>query len=118
MCRIRSGCCARAANGIATAKPKIALINSRRLMLPPRLGTTRLSVKLARGFANVRFGSKADIGEGATDVRFTPESGHWNSVAECSLCAKSGHRHRPAVRFPLTAFHRETVWSVEIRSLV
>src|SRR6516162_2110339 len=25
---------------------------------------------------NVRFGSKADIGEGATDVRFTPESGH------------------------------------------
>ena len=26
--------------------------------------------------ANVRFGSKADIGEGATDVRFTPKSGH------------------------------------------
>ena len=25
--------------------------------------------------ADVRFGSKADIGEGATDVRFTPESG-------------------------------------------
>src|SRR5262249_18608083 len=26
--------------------------------------------------ANVRYGSKADIGEGATDVRFTPKSGH------------------------------------------
>ena len=26
--------------------------------------------------AHVRFGSKADIGEGATDVRFTPKSGH------------------------------------------
>src|SRR5215468_133718 len=25
---------------------------------------------------HVRFGSKADIGEGATDVRFTPKSGH------------------------------------------
>jgi hypothetical protein len=25
---------------------------------------------------HVRFGSKADIGEGAPDVRFTPESGH------------------------------------------
>jgi hypothetical protein len=25
---------------------------------------------------NVRFGSKADIEEGATDVRFTPKSGH------------------------------------------
>jgi hypothetical protein len=26
--------------------------------------------------AHVRFGSKADIGEDATDVRFAPESGH------------------------------------------
>jgi hypothetical protein len=25
------------------------------------------------------------------NVRFTPESGHWNSVARCPLCAKSGH---------------------------
>jgi hypothetical protein len=28
------------------------------------------------------------------DVRFTPESGHWNSVAKCLLCAKSGLMHR------------------------
>jgi tripartite-type tricarboxylate transporter receptor subunit TctC len=27
-------------------------------------------------FCHVRFGSKADIGEGGTDVRFTPKSGH------------------------------------------
>ena len=40
---------------------------------------------------NVRFGSKADIDGLPLDVRFTPESGHWNSVAKCPLCAKSGH---------------------------
>jgi hypothetical protein len=36
-------------------------------------------------------GSKADIEASLHDVRFTPESGLWNSVAECPLCAKSGH---------------------------
>jgi hypothetical protein len=41
--------------------------------------------------ANVRFGSKADIGALPINVRFTPKSGHWNSVVECPLCAKSGH---------------------------
>src|SRR5262249_30751553 len=25
------------------------------------------------------------------NVRFTPKSGHWNSVVECLLCAKSRH---------------------------
>src|SRR5215469_10700384 len=25
------------------------------------------------------------------NVRFTPKSRHWNSVAKCPLCAKSGH---------------------------
>ena len=25
------------------------------------------------------------------NVRFTPKSAHWNSVAKCPLCAKSGH---------------------------
>src|SRR5215467_13864937 len=43
------------------------------------------------GLAHVRFGSKADIEAPSTDVRFTPKSGHWNSVARCPLCAKSGH---------------------------
>jgi len=41
--------------------------------------------------AHVRFGSKADIGARPIDVRFTPESGHWNSAAKCPLCAKSRH---------------------------
>src|SRR5262249_17867565 len=27
-------------------------------------------------------------------VRLTPKSGHWNSVVECPLCAKSGHSRR------------------------
>jgi hypothetical protein len=44
--------------------------------------------------ANVRFGSKADIGEDAIDVRFTPKSRHWFSVLECPLCAKSGKSAR------------------------
>jgi hypothetical protein len=35
-----------------------------------------------------RFGSKADVEAVSADVRFTPESGHWNSVVECPLCAK------------------------------
>jgi hypothetical protein len=30
--------------------------------------------------ANVRFGSKADIRACPRHVRFTPESGHWNSA--------------------------------------
>jgi len=25
------------------------------------------------------------------NVRFTPKSGHWNSIEECPLCANSGH---------------------------
>ena len=41
---------------------------------------------------NVRFESLADIGVRPRDVRFTPKSGHRNSVVECPLCAKSGHR--------------------------
>ena len=28
---------------------------------------------------------------GLSDVRFTPNSGHWNSAMRCPLCAKSGH---------------------------
>ena len=36
--------------------------------------------------------SKADIDECLGHVRFTPKSGHRNSVVECPLCAKSGHR--------------------------
>ena len=41
--------------------------------------------------SNVRFGSKADIAALPTNVRFTPNSGHRNSVTACPLCAKSRH---------------------------
>ena len=36
---------------------------------------------LPTSVGHVRFGSKADIGEGATDVRFAPKSGHRNRHA-------------------------------------
>jgi hypothetical protein len=45
------------------------------------------------GVSNVRYGSKADIGEAVKNVRFTPESGHWGRSQDCPLLAKSGHRH-------------------------
>jgi hypothetical protein len=40
---------------------------------------------------NVRFGSKADMPQRQTNVRFTPESGHGLGRQRCLLCAKSGH---------------------------
>jgi hypothetical protein len=48
------------------------------------LGTTRLSVKLACEFANVRFGSKADICAAKSNVRFTPNSGHETAFRDLS----------------------------------
>jgi hypothetical protein len=51
----------------------------------------------------VRFGSKADIRVRPRHVRFTPNSGYWNSVVECPLRAKSGLMHRnknAAIRLP------------------
>src|SRR5262249_23575281 len=50
-----------------------------------------LSVRGISEGNNVRFGSKADIATPPTNVCFTPKSGHWNSVAKCPHCAKSGH---------------------------
>jgi hypothetical protein len=52
---------------------------------------------------NVCFGSKADIAASPTNVRFTPKSGHWNSVAACPLCAKSGReqvQQEASIRLP------------------
>ena len=50
--------------------------------------------------ADVRFGSKADITECKTNVRFTPESGHWKSVVERPLCANSGLFPHAVLRLP------------------
>jgi hypothetical protein len=46
--------------------------------------------------AHVRCGSKADIEEGATDVRFTPESGHWNSADKCPLSRREEQEEEDA----------------------
>jgi hypothetical protein len=66
--------------------------------------------------ADVRLGSKADIGLPPVDVRFTPKSGHRNSVAQCLLCAKSGHS---ALQQKLSLFDRlvgsgkQHLWNAE-----
>ena len=48
-----------------------------------------IGVRFAKQVAHVRFGSLADIEARPINVRFTPESGHRNSVVECPLCAKA-----------------------------
>jgi len=54
---------------------------------PSQVDTRKLfKIVVAR---HVRFGSKADVAAPSCDVRFTPKSGHWNSVVECPLCAKA-----------------------------
>jgi hypothetical protein len=37
---------------------------------------------------------ETDIGASPINVRFTPKSGHRNSVLECPFCAKSRLMHR------------------------
>ena len=36
----------------------------------------------------------ASLNSAGLNVRFTPKSGHWNSVVECPLCAISRHPAR------------------------
>src|SRR5262249_7480931 len=64
--------------------------------MPPLARTAKVSERLARGGhsgmrRDVRFGSITDIEVRSMNVRFNSKSGHWNSVGECPLCAKSGH---------------------------
>jgi hypothetical protein len=99
-------CCARAASGHEVAAPAITLMKSRRRTAFSRTPTALLitagiydrrngvlacSAQQQSEAGNVRFGSKADIGGHPINVRFTPKSGHWNSLSECPLCAKSRH---------------------------
>jgi hypothetical protein len=54
--------------------------------------------------AHVRFGSKADMLRRLRNVRFTPKSGHRNSVVQCSDAAKWAlfdHLVGGVSRFPL-----------------
>jgi hypothetical protein len=52
--------------------------------------------------ADVRFGSKADIGAPPINVRFTPKSGHWNSVLKCTAANSRYFNHLVGARDPRT----------------
>src|SRR5262249_30388496 len=67
------------------------------------LGSEQLCASQQNWMPNVRFGSEADIGTGATNVRFTPNGGHRNSAAKCPLCAKSGHGSSHHCRYSITS---------------
>jgi len=58
---------------------------------PAKWGFSRQFALHQSGATHVRFGSKADIDTRESNVRFTPESGHWLSMSGCPLCAKSRH---------------------------
>ena len=68
-----------AAHQYADPSNTLTLLRTRRERPRCRRGSGRGIVAAqtctGKGPGHVRFGSKADIGEGATDVRFTPESG-------------------------------------------
>jgi hypothetical protein len=80
-------------------------MNSRRLMASPAprdyVGCYEKDITFLIGICavrnsqarrlHVRLGSKADVEVSQSNVCFTPNSGHRNSVMECPLCAKSGH---------------------------
>ena len=81
------------------------VMNSRRLMSAPSSGDGIVSAQTSTligaetGFgmqhdllADVRFGSKADMGPRISDVCFTPESGRQAAGLQCPLSANSGHR--------------------------
>src|SRR6516165_3808843 len=69
--------------------PHLALQFGRRTI--PYHSVQRLCAAQQIQQADVRFGSKAEVKTFYFDVRFTPKSGHGNSVPRCPLCAKSGH---------------------------
>jgi len=56
----------------------------------------------------------------AHDVRFTPKSGHWNSVAECPLCAKSRHeqlQQNGGLLDHLISGHLHDLWNCQAEHL-
>src|SRR6516225_2990366 len=82
----------------------------RRLKTPAMVSAESIHLK----GGNVRFGSKADIGAPPINVRFTPKSGHRNSLTGCPLCATSGHMHcsnRDLLGEVLTNFCQQLAWA-------
>ena len=82
-------CCARAASGHAAVTLPINLINSRRLIAVirhERTGHTKHSTW--KGFAYVRFGSKADMCSALGDVRYVPKADSCTAAIDASdYCA-------------------------------
>src|SRR5262249_19706651 len=106
MRRMRSGCCARAANGTAAAEPTTTLIKSRRLIDAPEAQdklSERLKPALGKAPANVCFGSLADICTAIGYVRFTPMCGRLR-VGKDFLERMQHWSVQPCVR-PVCAVH-------------
>jgi len=59
-----------------------------RSLVPPIFGSNIVH-RSGNREGNVRFGSKADIGEGTTDVRFTPKSRHRLSARDVRFVPKA-----------------------------
>src|SRR5262249_20754188 len=95
-------------SGHVMAEPATTLMKSRRRIAAPRVRSTltladyirdlRQAKWGSRFFAwqqffetDVRFGSKADISECPSDVRFTPKSRHSLPRPACPPCANSRH---------------------------
>src|SRR6516165_8343804 len=71
-------------------------LNAARRSLPMTLS---LLVQTARHYqgqqSNLATGAEGrDTSRPPANVRFTPKSGHYNSVSKCPLCAKSRHSGR------------------------
>ena len=71
----------------------------------PLLLAKACAVKAIWAAADVRFGSKADIGAGPRHVRFTPNSGHWNWPVSPSALVTPAISHvrrgSPTQEYPL-----------------
>jgi len=74
--------------------------------------------RLGGAFANVRFGSEADITRHLTNVCFTPQSGQSADMLACPLSARpdtNSHRQKPHCNRPIprgTAICRHSVFVV------
>ena len=62
-------------------------------------GLRRLAMQLRQGFASREIGFGNQVAQ-SLGINVTPKNGHLDSVAECPLCANSGHwrdTERPSV---------------------
>src|SRR5215469_3730809 len=93
--------------------------NYSRDLRPAKWGPIGHSAKQQFSKVHVRFGSKADIAECLTDVRYSPESRHRETLLECPLSAKSGHmqRGKKALFDHLVGGRKQRLRNVELKRL-